>query len=457
ALLNGEDSFETEGLANSKGKGDTSRAENVGNSKGKEGSKNEETRYKNAVTCYVSYEKISSDLAWELNLPLPRRYKFVHLANFGMACSAMRYFYGFCNLAVLFKRLAQDAKDDYTLAFDALVRKDERVKVVYLEGYNLKLTNLHKFLHLIDAKVPLVCMLKDPISTYKSFIAHPSANFIHSFNLSFDYEDVLRLYYFAKGKWKEDEPNIENIENIERGGINSNHDLSLSSRIELLNKRSELIFLTMEEINEERAFDTITNLALRLGFKPPKIEDKERFESRIAGGDFYAMARWLYLHNDDIKIMYEEGKQEQRDESSLQKSDAIKVFIGNAPQAPMGYIKANEIFFNEPLSVNALGFFFANEKDIQRLKDNKPLLEASKKYLKGYVLALQKAIARDKAKRFNEEQMLAYIRTSKRVRDYYKQKFDKEFVIIKELVPEIVATWKYYHKFEQMCKELDRV
>ncbi|WP_275583319.1 DUF2972 domain-containing protein [Campylobacter molothri] len=37
----------------------------------------------------------------------------------------------------------------------------------------------------------------------------------------------------------------------------------------------------------------------------------------------------------------------------------------------------------------------------------------------------------------------------------FKNKFDKDYVHIKQHRPDIVASWKYYQEFEKMCEELD--
>ncbi|EAH6971378.1 DUF2972 domain-containing protein, partial [Campylobacter jejuni] len=51
--------------------------------------------------------------------------------------------------------------------------------------------------------------------------------------------------------------------------------------------------------------------------------------------------------------------------------------------------------------------------------------------------------------------VLNYLKENKELRVKLKNILDKELVHIKQHRPDIVASWKYYQEFEQMCKELD--
>ncbi len=51
--------------------------------------------------------------------------------------------------------------------------------------------------------------------------------------------------------------------------------------------------------------------------------------------------------------------------------------------------------------------------------------------------------------------MLEYLKEHKDLRKIYQTYFEKEFVHIKQVRPDIVESWKYYQEFERMCAELD--
>lgn len=60
----------------------------------------------------------------------------------------------------------------------------------------------------------------------------------------------------------------------------------------------------------------------------------------------------------------------------------------------------------------------------------------------------------EKQKLINEEQILAYLKENPSLCEKYKKMFDEELEHIKENRPDIVASWKYYAKFEKICKAL---
>ncbi|EAK7266408.1 DUF2972 domain-containing protein, partial [Campylobacter jejuni] len=61
----------------------------------------------------------------------------------------------------------------------------------------------------------------------------------------------------------------------------------------------------------------------------------------------------------------------------------------------------------------------------------------------------------EELKLFKEKDVLNYLKENKELRVKLKNILDKELVHIKQHRPDIVASWKYYQEFEQMCKELD--
>ncbi|TQR60730.1 DUF2972 domain-containing protein [Campylobacter troglodytis] len=403
----------------------------------------------------LNYSNISAEMAWELNLPLPPNYKFIHIPHFGAAYGAMQVFYKHCGVIVHRRWEQSDAKNSYIQLFNSLKNANKNLcNMIYLDGFNLTVPNNAKFYSLIDATVPVVSVLRDPISRFKPLVNHLRGGSIRHFNLTFDYENVLRVYYYQKGNLRESSPIVENLETSDCGW-HSGILFSLSSRIKALKNHSELLFLDMQEIMPAKAFETMTKLALKLGFTPPKTQDRAKFEGKINGGDYLGMQKLLFLHSDDIDKCFELGDSRQ-DEASLKKADSIKAWLGNLQNAPMGWINANEIFFDEDVGLKDFGVYFANKDEITRLKDNSRLYLTSKKYLKGYVKALKEAIVKENAKRIDEKEILNYLAKHKETRAFYKKNLDFELVDIKAKRPDIVASWHYYNEFEKMCQGLDK-
>ncbi|ELW3279790.1 DUF2972 domain-containing protein, partial [Campylobacter jejuni] len=61
----------------------------------------------------------------------------------------------------------------------------------------------------------------------------------------------------------------------------------------------------------------------------------------------------------------------------------------------------------------------------------------------------------EKAKFFDEEDILEYFKKNKDLAFKLKNILDEDYDHIKQYRPDIVASWKYYQEFEKMCQELD--
>ncbi|EDJ1544447.1 capsular biosynthesis protein, partial [Campylobacter jejuni] len=98
---------------------------------------------------------------------------------------------------------------------------------------------------------------------------------------------------------------------------------------------------------------------------------------------------------------------------------------------------------------------FLKPQEFERLKQDSKLFDVAKRYLNNFIEALEERIDLEKAKLFKEKDVLNYLKENKELRVKLKNILDKELVHIKQHRPDIVASWKYYQEFEQMCKELD--
>ncbi|ECL3066729.1 DUF2972 domain-containing protein, partial [Campylobacter jejuni] len=80
---------------------------------------------------------------------------------------------------------------------------------------------------------------------------------------------------------------------------------------------------------------------------------------------------------------------------------------------------------------------------------------ASKKYLNGYMDALEKHEKELKRYLVTEKQILSYLKSNNKLRIKLRNILDRELAYIKKNHPEYIIRWKYYQEFEKMCKELD--
>ncbi|EKY3811011.1 sugar transferase, partial [Campylobacter jejuni] len=113
----------------------------------------------------INYKNIPAELAWEMNLPLPRNYRFIFIT--GGSCGHMAMFLYFKLLKINRNWTSETEKEKYKIAYNVFIASKE---------YNIfscqwdKITQ--KLFYLVDFNVPLVVLLRDPIERLKSLTNH---------------------------------------------------------------------------------------------------------------------------------------------------------------------------------------------------------------------------------------------------------------------------------------------
>ncbi|MEB2823565.1 DUF2972 domain-containing protein, partial [Campylobacter upsaliensis] len=401
------------------------------------------------INANLDYRLIPAEMAWEMNLPLPRRYEFIHLSTFGSAYAAMQSMYSWCGVNVLCLWNPNDAKDTYLHHYARLMCSKEKPCCIYLDGFNLQVLHQIKFFKLIDAPVSMVAVVRDPLARLKPLINHLSGcRPIMRFNLTFSQDEVLdsvRYYDSTSGEAKR--PVVENIKSGASGyGKNNAIKFSLASRIYYLNKKVH--YIDMNDISGEKTFDTLKQLAKELHFDPPKEELKEtKLKGKINGGDFLGLVpRTLVVHSKDVD-------RKCKDESSLKRSDVVELVITTESHTSLDKIVDLSRELLGELTMESLIIYTTNLKAYENLKKDTKTLQATQIWLQNYVKRLKEVIREENAKRINEEQILNYLKKDKEVREFYRKNWKKELTHIKANRPDIVASWKYYKEFEKMCEE----
>ncbi|MFB1639905.1 DUF2972 domain-containing protein, partial [Campylobacter sp. MRC_CM3] len=396
----------------------------------------------------INYTNIPAELAWEMNLPLPDNYEFVFLTGMLSGHSALISFFRKCELNCFLHTTFCHMHYRYYDFYAFLQNKQFNV-VAYSQfslSYNMK--DFDKFFKLIDKKIPILFLVRDPISRLKTGTNHPIANpnSIKDLNLNTNVYDVFKnkMYVgdFGKNFCYSEEPSMKYLP---RWIIND--ILFQTSLINFLRYR-DIFYLDMEEIKPARAFDTMCDLADKFNFKKPT--DKHFFEGIINGDligfiplNFYANKKNI-IKNDDVVY---------KDESSIYILISSFNHVEYYKQSKE-YINFTKEFFDHPLKYENLGIFL-KQQEFERLKKDNSLFDATKKYLNNFVEALEERIELERAKLFKEKDVLNYFKENKELRLKLKNILDKELVHIKKYRPDIVASWKYYQEFEKMCEELD--
>ena len=97
-------------------------------------------------------------------------------------------------------------------------------------------------------------------------------------------------------------------------------------------------------------------------------------------------------------------------------------------------------------------FIAMTQKDLESLQNNPVLFNVTKQYLQFLMVALEKRVAIEEAKKLNDTQILDFLMKQNKLK-VLKDILDKETARIKRLRPDIVKSWKSYQAFEKLCKD----
>ena len=390
----------------------------------------------------IDYESIPADLAWELNLPLPPKYKFVWIVVWGCASnSLMRYFNINSNKTSPFT--SDTNMNAYRLAFEFLCNTKIKHKILVIH-INTDSFVGDRFLNLVSKKVPILIAVRDPLSVIKTWVNHtkPNTNRIKEFNLTFDYHKVLDCIVYEWDK----EPSMETNE---VHWCAKNFSFAQAKYLTHF-KKNKKILVSVEDLSASKAYQTMQKLSVELNFELSK--NPRDYTDKKNTSTFHNIFPFvLKAHSSDLPKVYKNV--EIKNESSLSDKNSIEIIITDGIR---DWLRENKDFELLKDIESQKVYFYIAKKDTKKLYNNKELFKATKEYLQGFLVALDERIELEAKKQLTEKDILEYFANNKEKRQEYKAVFDKNLAFIKELRPDIVKSWKYYNEFEKMCVELDK-
>ncbi|EAW7533407.1 DUF2972 domain-containing protein, partial [Campylobacter jejuni] len=168
------------------------------------------------------------------------------------------------------------------------------------------------------------------------------------------------------------------------------------------------------------------------------------FEQPLNGGKFvYLLPKTLIIEKSFIKEKFHTIVKEN-----------VKILITqsqflNSSESSMINITC---LFDNIITLNNILIYIKHEEGLLK---NLYFITFIRRYLGIVVKKLLIHSRFEELKLFKEKDVLNYLKENKELRVKLKNILDKELVHIKQHRPDIVASWKYYQEFEQMCKELD--
>ncbi|MDO4674881.1 DUF2972 domain-containing protein, partial [Campylobacter sp.] len=364
-------------------------------------------------------------LAWELNLPLPRRYEFVFCASHGTGTSALFAFLKRCEVTWLEYHSWEDlsAFRVYVYFFAHLLA---------IPGYKILVfkylpCGYKKLFALMDKKVDALFLLRDPFENWASYCNFSGRrdNFCESISWREDVRtamDVFCFLNFPTSAPKMDENLLCAWERLDGQNKENCGHLFESHVIKWTKNLQNLHFIQTKDLHKMTAFETMKRLSKIFSFE--LLGDARLFEEqKVSNLNILFPRTIVFEHGCTIKIQtiyagWDEGE-------FVDLKDRLY---------PRG-----GVFFDE--------IVLLVEREKLALIDEKSLVE----YFKKFQLAIKERLDLQATYKLSPEHILSLFKKPSETRKKLKKLFDENFHPFKKYCPEIIASWKYYQEFERLC------
>lgn len=433
------------------------------------------------------YENTEPLEAWVLNMPLPKYYDFVAFGSHNVGFhGAITAFLGLCDAhSVVALRKFVFGDDDnenednnsslkqYLSTYIALVAMEQTKQMGYVKHCYLLLTNLkldldtQKFYSLIDARKALH-VVRDPIEALRGLVT--TQNSVDkltlenkdsiSFGLFFFHNPhlILKNYHThyrgaiinEKEEKRENLPTLDSIEAWLKDYAQSFHDGILFNL--LSGSLQDICLKETKDFFPDKVMDTLNEMGQKFGFEVPK-DDEWLF--KVSGRGLKNLLPLTIYVNDKFEL-YNTNKNKFLP-TKEDAENSMKLLLVSALDSINKIYPERDITEFFELEDPLFRVFTTANDDKEKLLSNKSLLNKTQFYIKELVKAVLEHIDDVNAtrKQITEKDVLEYFKTHKEQRELMKTIMAQHLMILKQIAPNIINSWKYYNEFETLCKELD--
>ncbi|PHY90158.1 DUF2972 domain-containing protein, partial [Campylobacter vulpis] len=198
----------------------------------------------------------------------------------------------------------------------------------------------------------------------------------------------------------------------------------------------QIIYIDTQDLQADKAFDTMKRLSKILHFNPPKEEDRAKFERKAWNNYTSFLPFTLFINHKDFSYL----------------KNKIKFIITEEPLSNLKDTKNLFLDKNDPcyenLSINV------EQEHYELIKEDEKIKERLKSYFKEFVKVLEERVKFRANNALSEQDILNYFKANSSLALKFKTLLDKELTHIKQTRPDIIASWKYYAEFEEICEGL---
>lgn len=376
---------------------------------------------------------------YKLKTPLPHLYQFYFITYHATGHNAMMNFLAYCGVSLNHDWQHINGFERYERNYKRLLSVRTNCALALCE-YNFK--DFLKYTRLLNAKVPALLLVRDPISILKSCI-----NFISNENTQIIGGEQTRLLEYlrygaynpiTKERYFANSPCLDTIEIM----ITQFQDKKMDTLFTLfifdallsaLPQITQKHYVDMEEIKPSKAFTTMQLLSQKFGFPPPKQEDKPLFERQ-----FYAQLYCIFPLTLVITTQDSEIKLLLTNQKNTKGIDMTETLM------PSSYQKNPNL---ENCKV-----FVKTHKETQEI--SKHFAQVSTELIATLEILLQ-FVESKKSKALSEKDILEYFASHPKLAKEFKAICDQDLQDLKVQRPDIIESWKNYQAFIKICEELD--
>ncbi|WP_270985121.1 DUF2972 domain-containing protein [Campylobacter upsaliensis] len=377
----------------------------------------------------LNYEKIPANLAWEMNLPLPRMYKFLFWGSHGVGNTGIHTFLyqsGFIHYTCL---TSEGSKATYLYQYNGIMnhKKIENVYLTLIDYFNDEDCEKLGYLY---PDTPTLHQVRDPISTLKTHTTTQRLGRNYKRNIHID-DDVRKITKNRVGYWSGrhivNNPSFIGSLKIIEDKWEVFHDFLLRKRLKNI---KHINIIDGAELVGEKGEKTMMRLSKKFDFTISNFEkNKKIFSLRIAE---YSAIFPIFV-------------------------DCRKYFKCFICLTKIQLMDKNYININAYFNFKDEEFIACVHKDeLEKFQQNISKINLYKDKLAKIALALEKLKKQVdfKRSRVKEEQLLDYLKRHPNIAKKFKEILDeKHLSFIKKERPDIVDSWKYYKEFEKMCED----
>lgn len=353
----------------------------------------------------LDYESISAELAWELNLPLPKGYKFICVMASFNGHTAMVLGLKKCGVCIMGDHIA-DIKAHYAYNYEQILQG--QFVAINITAYNgthsAYFRDLEKLILLCDKRTPILMLVRDPISRLKSSLNNSwSKGAVQN-----HYDDSTLPLSALENRLDYHIPlDLSHIQRITKSM--QIHTFKYGDLADFFCKYGfeNIDMLDILRIYPSNAFVTFCKLSAKYGFTPPPNKD---FLPRAHIQEFCGFLPLRY-EVEGVEFTITSAKNDTMCEVNLECNNRGIYIYANTQTIPQNTLDKLEKFIEKLIAC----------------------VDFENKYHKTSENALIELLTR-------EVESLKFI----------CEIFRKEASFVRKLRPDIVASWKYYNEFEKI-------